>query len=383
MKIMKYKANTMPEAIEKIKRDLGPDAVILNSKEIKQGGLFGIFKKPQIEVLAAIDSSPVFKGNSSKHVILNQEQTERDRVDKQTIKVTNDSHDEHDKVLAEIKHVKQLLLTNSIPFEQPFSANFAIVYNYLLNQEVDEEIAKNIVHSLVHKFEKDDLLPEQMMPHVKNEIVSMLATHSFSSFNHKAQIIQFVGPTGVGKTTTLAKVAANSMLQNKKKIAFITMDTYRIAAIEQLKTYAKILNVPIEVAYSDIEYKEALRKFANYDHIFVDTAGRNYRDIQYVHELKKMIDVREFTSETYLVLSLASRDKDIKVIYNQFKDFPIQKVIFTKLDETNTYGPMLNMCMNNEVELAYLTNGQDVPNDILSPTSTYIGELIVSRYGYE
>src|SRR5690625_847296 len=185
MKIMKYRANTMPEAIEKIKKDLGPDAVILNSKDIKQGGLFGIFKKRQVEVFAAIDSSPVPKTNKPRTLSLNKEKMVRDQLEskqkRQKINVYNDSNDEHEKVLAEIKHVKQLLLTNSVPYEQPFSANFAIVYNYLLTQEVDDEIAKNIVDSLVHKFESDDVLPEQIMPHVQDEIVTLLPDSTFSS----------------------------------------------------------------------------------------------------------------------------------------------------------------------------------------------------------
>jgi len=385
MKIVKFKANTMPEAIEKIKKDLGPNAVILNSKETKQGGLFGVFKKRQVEVLAAIDPSPVPK-KKTKSIPLKQEK--QNNVVELNQKMSNkdlskDSNDEHQKVLAEIKYVKELLLTNSFQSDQPFTANYAIVYNYLLTQEIDEEIAKNIVESISKKYENDELLPEQILPFVKNEIISLLADVSFTGISNKAQIIQFVGPTGVGKTTTLAKLAANSVLKDKKKIAFITMDTYRIAAIDQLKTYAKILNVPIEVAYSIAEYKEALNKFSNYDHIFVDTAGRNFRDMQYVHELKNMLHVENFNTVTYLVLSLAAREKDVTAIYNQFIDFPIEKIIFTKLDETSTYGTILNMCVNNKKGIAYITNGQDVPNDIISPDEQFISELIISRYGHE
>ncbi len=117
----------------------------------------------------------------------------------------------------------------------------------------------------------------------------------FDGIDYDRQIIQFVGPTGVGKTTTLAKIAAQSILQHEKKIAFITADTYRIAAIEQLKTYARILDVPLEVAYSIEDYKNALDKFQDYDIIFVDTAGRNFRDERYVHELKEVISFEKFT----------------------------------------------------------------------------------------
>ena len=109
----------------------------------------------------------------------------------------------------------------------------------------------------------------------------------FDGINFNRKIIQFIGPTGVGKTTTLAKVAAQSILEHEKKIAFITADTYRIAAIDQLKTYARILNVPVEVAYSIEDYKNALNKFQDYDIIFVDTAGRNFRDVKYVQRTER------------------------------------------------------------------------------------------------
>src|SRR5699024_7200672 len=144
-----------------------------------------------------------------------------------------------------------------------------------------------IVKKMIANRTDDSADTGRIKEQLRQEIESMLTVEPGISF--KRQVIQFVGPTGVGKTTTLAKVAALTMLKYKKKVAFVTTDTYRIAAIDQLKTYAKILNVPIRVAYSLADYEAALKEFATYDHIFVDTAGRNFRDPKYVRELKQMI----------------------------------------------------------------------------------------------
>src|SRR5699024_5525665 len=163
-----------------------------------------------------------------------------------------------------------------------------------------------------------------------------------------------VGPTGVGKTTTIAKVAAKLMLEDTKKIAFITTDTYRIAAIEQLKTYARILNIPVEVAYNVKDYQQALKKLEGYDLILVDTAGRNFRDAKYIRELQENTGNSEVA--TYLVLSLTAKPKDLNDIYDQFYQIPLEAVIFTKLDETTQYGSMLNIAVTKEIGIAYVTD---------------------------
>ncbi len=199
-------------------------------------------------------------------------------------------------------------------------------------------------------------------------------------FNKK--YINIVGPTGVGKTTTLAKVAAETMLNQRKKVAFITTDTYRIAAIDQLKTYAKILNVPIEVAYNLEDFKRAADRFSHYDIVFIDTAGRNFRNEQYVKDLGNIIDFSN-DLETYLVLSLTSKQTDMDAIYRQFSTIPIKQVIFTKADETATYGSMINFIQRNQIAPFYITNGQNVPDDIVRATPTNIVNTILGAYNNE
>ena len=164
----------------------------------------------------------------------------------------------------------------------------------------------------------------------------------FGGVSFTKKYINVVGPTGVGKTTTLAKIAAECILKYKKRVAFITTDTYRIAAIEQLKTYANILNVPLEVCYNLNDFQQATRQFESYDMVFIDTAGRNFRNQKYVEDLRNIIDYNQ-DMETFLVLSLTAKQIDMEDIYKQFSLISIDKMIFTKADETSTYGAMFNI----------------------------------------
>lgn len=365
MKIKKYVARSMPEAMNMIRKELGSDAVILNSKEKKSGGFLGLFKKTSIEVVAALD----------KESTLQKQQTETTEQIT-TVKETEN----HSRVIKEIKQLQQLLETQSFESTYNFPPLFEHAYTYLREQEVEESIARDLIQNVLDENMDKDIDPETLKIQLFQHIEQRLSKSSSPGLTFEKQIIQFVGPTGVGKTTTLAKVAALSMLEKKKKIAFITADTYRIAAIEQLKTYARILNVPVEVAYSMDDYKKAIDKFSNYDLIFVDTAGRNFRDPRYVKELTTMIDFNQYELETYLVLALTAKETDVTDTYDQFKQIPIEKVIFTKMDETGTYGSILNIGIGKSKAIAYITNGQDVPDDILEADPSFISELVLSRY---
>ena len=371
MKIKKYVAKSMPEAMNEIRKELGADAVILNSKEIKTGGFLGLFQKKNIEVIAAIEHEPVVK----KNIPLEKEKRKEiyDSIPKQQV--------EHEQVLNEINQLKKLLATQSFQSEHHYPPLFENMYKYFISQEIDEKLAKQLVDKLLERTNSEaNLSEEQLTEMIGEEIEKNLEHLSFEGIAEDKQIIQFVGPTGVGKTTTLAKIAASTMLEQNKQIAFITTDTYRIAAIEQLKTYARILDVPVEVAYSIEDYKKALNKFNSYDYIFVDTAGRNFRDERYVNELKNMINYDNLKVETYLVLALTAKAQDIVDIYHQFKNLSIKKIVFTKMDETLTYGSILNMSAIKDIDIAYITNGQDVPDDLLKPTKQMISRLILSRY---
>ncbi len=165
---------------------------------------------------------------------------------------------------------------------------------------------------------------------------------TIGGLTYEKKYINVLGPTGVGKTTTIAKMAARSVLEKKKKIGFITTDTYRIAAIEQLKTYAGLLQAPVEIVYNAEDYENAIKKLDYLDIIFIDTAGRNYKEAKYVNDLQRLINFSE-QAESFLVVSLTAKERDIESIIEQFNKIPIEKFIFTKLDETNSIGTMFNL----------------------------------------
>ena len=365
MKIKKFVAPTMPEAMQKIRKELGSDAIILKSKEIKEGGFLGLFKKRKLEVIAALDPKPL------------QQDVNESRI-RRKIPMPREEKMNED-VLYELKQLKQIVRANSSQQKVVFPKEYQVVYEYLRSQELKDKYAREIVNSVMMHHGATSYSSENIGGDIQYELEKRIKDMTFEGIRFNKKIVHFVGPTGVGKTTTIAKVAADSVVKHKKKVAFITTDTYRIAAIEQLKTYAKILDIPIEVAYTAEDYRFAIDKFSTFDLILVDTAGRNFRESKYINELKSRIDLKK-DIEIYLVLSLTSKPNDLLELQEQFRNIPIKEYIFTKLDETRQYGSMISLMLNSKTGIAYLTNGQDVPNDMIKPSARYISELIMEDY---
>lgn len=355
----------MPEAMKKIRNDLGAHAVILQSKEVKRGGFFGLFKKKNIEVIAGLDPSPIRTGKK-----------EREEQSDLTKRTPDPKTNEKDKILKEIKQLKTMIHLQQDEQLDDNREEFQLVFRHLQEQEVEEAIAKEIVNTVIKNWKEDEILSyeavlEAVGDHIENKLKSFSRTERIQN-----KVIQFIGPTGVGKTTTIAKIAASLMLQESKKVAFITTDTYRIAAIDQLKTYARILDVPLEVAYSFEDFKKAIKKLNDYDVILVDTAGRNFRESKYVQSLKKMID-NGVDMDTYLVLALTAKPKDIQHTFDQFDSLSKKSIIFTKADETAQYGSLINIPFTRNIDIAFLTNGQDVPDDLIVCDAKMIRDLII------
>ena len=191
-----------------------------------------------------------------------------------------------------------------------------------------------------------------------------------------------IGPTGVGKTTTIAKIASKYKVEHDRKVAFFTADTYRIAATEQLRVYANILDAPMSIIYSPEEMNEAIAGAADSDLIFVDTAGFSHRNEEQRNDIKKLIDSvsTEYEKEVYLVLSATTKYKDLLEITKSYHKISDYKLIFTKLDETSTYGNILNVKLYSGADLSYVTNGQNVPDDIeIFDTQKIVKQLLGGR----
>lgn len=368
----------MPEAMKKVKDELGEEAVILNSRVIYSGGFLGFFKRKSIEVVAALDESmriqtPVIKNKHRKTPNVSNSVVKKNVVETRTYPTESE-------IMTEIAELKKTLQKN-LPAYQHLAHYPEVVQevlNHLFDHEVDEQFITEIGDLLLEKWRvsPQPLTAKDLKKVAKAEIQKQLSHIDFSGLSYEKKFIALVGPTGVGKTTTLAKLAAHAALIDKKKIGFITLDTYRIAAIEQLKTYAQLLHVPVEVAYEPEGFLHASEKLADCDVIFIDTAGRNYRQIQFITDLKKLLS-SESELETYLVLSVSMKEKDMKQISENFKEMEISQFVFTKMDETNTYGAVVNVMLENKIGAAYLTTGQDVPDDIIAATPKVISDYLL------
>lgn len=373
----------MPEAMKLIRAELGNDAVILNSKIVHTGGFFGLFRKKKIEVIAAVDQVPkgepriLEKERIAPKPLARPSSSSLSVEDKKiTEKSTNDILNE----LSELKKMIRQVSANSsggtlqVQYPEPIQK----VAKLLEKQEIDLHIREKLLTDLLEKWflEGSKASDSEVLNWCKQMMIDRIKHYSYGEISYEKKFVNVVGPTGVGKTTTLAKIAADSILKYHKKVGFITTDTYRIAAIDQLKTYAKILSVPIEVCYNQQDFKKACEAFKDYDIVFIDTAGRNFRNKQYVEELKKVLPYDE-NMETFLVLSLTSKQQDMEEIFEQFKGIQIHKFIFTKLDETSYFGSMYNMVDKYKMGIAYITNGQNVPDDRIPATAEKVTNIIL------
>lgn len=242
-----------------------------------------------------------------------------------------------------------------------------LIYNKLIDNEVDSRYADEIIGEIENSLKKESNL-DSILSAVYQKIILKLGKPKTITLGDKAKVIFFIGPTGVGKTTTIAKIASSFKIEKEANVAFITADTYRIAAVEQLNTYASIIDCPVSVVYSVEDMNRSLSEYKDYDLILVDTAGRSHKAEAQMDELKAFIaEVAqredEFDFECYLTLSMTTKYKDLRNIADKYDDVD-WAVIFTKLDETCSLGNILNVRMLTDRQLSYTTSGQNVPDDI-------------------
>jgi flagellar biosynthesis protein FlhF len=434
MRVKRYVVDSMPDALQKIRSDLGKDAVILNTKEIRFGGFLGLFGKKKIEVLAATDTNvgannavaaarssqatrttaAAATRNSAPPVAVLEQEHRSDFPDVPDVletfasarkeqasaapSVTNAAAAaayspqaggiklKEDLLLEEIKQMKEMMrkLSNTGKDEDALPEPLLRLEQRLLEQEVDYLLVKKMMDKTMQDAltSGDPVTEESAYSSIREQLNELFQSESNKQISSETRVVHFVGPTGVGKTTTIAKLAAEQVLKYHRKVGFITSDTYRIAAIEQLKTYATILNVPIEVVFSPQDLTKAFRQLEACDVIFMDTAGRNFRNEMYVSELNALLKTQG-NSETILVLSLTTKYKDMKAITNNFNKFKLDKVLFTKMDETDTYGSIVNLIHDFSLQLSYVTNGQSVPDDISEMNEQHIIDLLLEATSHD
>lgn len=365
MKVKRYMVQDMNEAMIRIKNELGLDAVILNTRKVKKSGIFGFFRKPMLEVVAAIDE-PQMKRATTRS------------IEQKPVSIPVPAQPVYSQELDGLKAMVENLVkkVEHMETQDPVDEKHVIpkvetvdhtefYVQYLKNLDIQESIAKKILEIVKRQITVDDKNKDTVfnaMKVIAREYLGEIKTIEKEKENHP-KIYIFLGPTGVGKTTTLAKIAAKLSLVENKSIGLITADTYRIAAVEQLKTYSEILGLPLEVVYEAEELNEAIDKFKDKDYILIDTAGRSHKSKQLksdFDELVKAID--DYT--VFLVMSLTTGYKEMRNMIDSYQFLEDYRLLFTKLDEASSYGNILNIRVLTGKALSYFTIGQSVPDDI-------------------
>ena len=387
MKIKKYIAKDYQTALKQAKEEMGRDAIILQSRQVKRRGLLSFFYAPQVEITVAADNAlQVHTDRMRKSPASTPAPAKTDSLITAQTNTAVASRD--DELLSELQNMKGLIediKSSMYELEQigGLPEQLQALYEILVNNHVDREIALNIVSNLSSRLSESGLEGYNQA----RELCLLALQEYFCEVqpievapDKKGTLVFMVGPTGVGKTTTIAKLAANMAFTEGKDVAMVTLDTYRISAAEQLRTFAEIIGIPISVVFDNTDLGTAIEEYKEKDLIFVDTAGRSPNNQEQIEELRGYIDTAH-PDETILVLSVTTESSDLLHIYQQFEKVGIDKVIFTKLDETYHYGTILNTIHEIKKPIAYFTTGQNVPDDIEVPDSNKMARLLLRRDG--
>ena len=388
MIIKKFIGKTEEEATAAAKKELGNNVVIMNVKQVKAKGIFAFIRPKMVEVTAALEEeqekfSPVKKEQSvvsgmpqasaapERKLSEDARSIEAKLENLQTLLENQIKASEQSAKVAETEEKEAENATEEAAEaveekEDDFTKFTKLIYNTLVENEVDEKYA-NLILDEMDKVYKPNMPMDHILAGIYQRMILKFGkTAPILDAKEGPKVVMFFGPTGVGKTTTIAKVASRYAVEDKKKVAMLTADTYRIAAAEQLRTYANILQVPFRVIYTENELISAVKDFYDYDYIFVDTAGHAHNNADQIANMKKLMEALDGVAEfqSYLVLSATTKYRDLIKISDSYKEVCEYQLIFTKLDETFTLGNLYNIKMHTGASIAYVTCGQNVPDDI-------------------
>ncbi|MCQ2542544.1 MAG: flagellar biosynthesis protein FlhF [Lachnospiraceae bacterium] len=405
MIIKKYQGKTEEDAMKLAVAELGESCVLMNTKVIKQKGIMKLFKASTVEVTVALEEeeetnyehliNPINVNlNNDRTIYTGFNQVVSDDTVINSIKIDNNdkSNDVNLKETVlpkeenlsqtnnslEIKNIEKEEVaepvassetskesSQDVVLENGIDAVYDLIYQTLVDNEVDEKYVEEIITETKNRL-KNNTPMDTVLAHIYQRLILRFGEpQTIEGASNGPKVVFFVGPTGVGKTTTIAKIASKLFISGNK-VALFTSDTYRIAAAEQLHSYANIMTVPFRIIYTLDDFEESLESFKEYDYILVDTVGHSHKNTELKENMKKFIDLSKIKAETevYLVLAASTKMKDLIHIADSYKEITDYRLIFTKLDETYSYGTIYNLKMHTNANLSYVTNGQNVPDDI-------------------
>jgi len=425
MRVKTFEAASMQEALSVIKQEMGEEAFILSTKTKQGKGPLGLGGNALIEVTAAVDDLtpqaplPVSGGTYGLKAPLANRAPEpplalrpsprtavaaapptiapppppmdlqplrRELLEiKGAVEALKDQETKNATILRELDLMKALLSRiqrQGMPSAQvQLPPSLLELYGDLLTNDVDPMIALRLCEytqrALTDEGDADTVDPERARIFMRRVIANFIPVASPIQLDPgKLRVAALVGPTGVGKTTTIAKLAAYAKLELKQKVALLTLDTFRLAAVDQLQQYAQILQVPLHVALTVEDLRSALRFYQDRTLVLIDTPGHNPKDTEVLDQLRHFLEELPEV-ETHLVLSATTKPKDLADIALRFEPLKPSRLIFTKLDETSTYGPILSTLVRVKRPLSYLGTGQEVPQDLELATSRRVSDLIL------
>lgn len=374
MFVKRYVAKDMQEAIRRISNELGPDAVILQNKNIRQKGIKGYFSKKVVEVVAAYEPSrkkkPVKPAEKQPAETTQAAEIETIQPDiAEAVKVSVPRKEENAIVLSrQMEELKEAVadFSNKIRIVNrettlSFSPDILSLYNGLVKRDVQEELSREIA---VRTQDVQTRKPFETKTVAHQLILDRLGEPMPLKLKRfKQNVLLFAGPTGAGKTTTLAKLAGMLKFGEKLDVAIINTDTYRVGAMEQIKIYSEIMDIPLVTAYNAGELQDALKTLEDKDVVLIDTAGRSTREETLKADLSQILEAA-CADEVFLVISVATGYNACRDILSSYSFIDDYKLIITKLDEVAAWGNVLNIADYAKKSLSYVTMGQNVPDDI-------------------
>ena len=380
MQIKRFEAKNMTTALRMVKKELGPEAVILSARSLRKGkGFFGSLKYVGVEISAAIDNQLPGKENTRTLPAKNfQRRFHKRRITESRTPPRRDDTAQSNRSPASQNFLSGHGLSNKSSSRSSTRA-LSSLYQQILLQEVDRGVASELIEEIKRIPASDEILTNGDIKFhlgaLLEEMGVTLKSHPF--VKGKPTIKAFVGATGVGKTTTIAKLAARLVNQGRKRVGLITIDNYRIAAIQQLGTYAQIIGMPLESAASAGELKKAVKGFKDKEIILIDTSGINPKNPDQIQELKARLAGLSGL-EIQLILSATTKEKDCIAMSEAFKDIGVNQIVFTKTDESSIFGNIINVLIRTNLPLSFLCGGRRVPDDIEAGTVQRLVDLLFS-----